>query len=101
MKPVILAAVPDRADQLVTPQMRAEDALRVAVPSAGEPGPRASTALDDQDIYLPAEGILFNADMWSPQQGPLVGYFLVGATELRGEAARLELRRRSRLQRIW
>lgn len=42
-------------------------------------------------VYLPEERILFNADMWSPGQGPLVGYFLVGATELRDEAARLEL----------
>jgi hypothetical protein len=38
---------------------------------------------------LPAEGILFNADLWSPEQGPLVGYFLVGATDLRDEAVRL------------
>lgn len=42
-------------------------------------------------VHLPEERILFNADMWSPGQGALVGYFLVGATELRDEAARLEL----------
>ena len=48
-------------------------------------------AADMVIVYLPAERILFNADLWSPEQGPLVGYFLVGATELRDETARLEL----------
>jgi glyoxylase-like metal-dependent hydrolase (beta-lactamase superfamily II) len=46
-------------------------------------------AADMLIVYLPAEGILFNADLWSPEQGPLVGYFLVGATDLRDEAVRL------------
>ncbi len=46
-------------------------------------------AADMLIVYLPAEGILFNSDLWSPEQGPLVGYFLVGATDLRDEAFRL------------
>lgn len=46
-------------------------------------------AADMLIVHLPAEGILFNSDLWSPQQGDLVGYFLVGATDLADETARL------------
>jgi glyoxylase-like metal-dependent hydrolase (beta-lactamase superfamily II) len=49
----------------------------------------ADHAADMLIAYLPAEGILFNSDLWSPQQGALVGYFLVGATDLADETARL------------
>jgi len=49
----------------------------------------AAHAADMLIVHLPAEGILFNSDLWSPEQGQLVGYFLVGATDLRDEAQRL------------
>jgi glyoxylase-like metal-dependent hydrolase (beta-lactamase superfamily II) len=48
-------------------------------------------AADMVIVHLPEEGILFNSDLWSPEQGELVGYFLVGATELRDAAAGLGL----------
>ena len=48
-------------------------------------------AADMLIVHLPAEGILFNSDLWSPQQGDLVGYFLVGATNLADETARLAI----------